>query len=73
MSACELIARTGFPHAAFEGQTPDEVSFGRGDPIPSELAARRRDARRERVARNRAVACAACPRGRPASSEHLAA
>jgi hypothetical protein len=49
-------------HAAFEGQTPEEVYFGRGDQIPGELAARRRDARRQRVARNRAVACAACPR-----------
>jgi hypothetical protein len=48
------------PHAAFEGQTPNEVYFGRGDQIPGELAARRRDACRQRVARNRAVACAAC-------------
>ena len=51
------------PHAAFEGPTPDEVYFGRGDQIPGELAAWRRDARRQRVARNRAEACAACPRG----------
>ena len=61
------------PHAAFEGQTPDEIYFGRGDQIPGELAARRRDARQQRVARNRAVACAACPRGAPPPSEHLAA
>ena len=61
------------PDAAFEGQTPDEVYFGRGDQIPGELAARRRDARRERVARNRAVACAACSRGAAPPSEHLAA
>jgi hypothetical protein len=47
--------------------------YGRGDPIPGELAARRRDARRQRVARNRAVACAACPRGAQSPSEHLAA
>jgi hypothetical protein len=48
------------PHAAFEGQTSNEVYFGRGDQIPGELAARQRDACRQRVARNRAVACAAC-------------
>lgn len=51
------------PHGAFEGQTPDEIYFGRRARIPSDIAARRRDARRQRVARNRAVACAACPRG----------
>lgn len=61
------------PHAAFEGQTPDEVYFGRGDHIPGELVARRRDARRQRAARNRGMACAACPRGAPPPSEHLAA
>jgi putative transposase len=61
------------PHAAFEGQTPDEVYFGRGDHIPGELAARRREGRRQRVARNRAVACAACLRAAPAPSKHLAA
>jgi hypothetical protein len=61
------------PHAAFEGPTPDEIYFGRGGQIPGELAARRRDARQQRVARNRAVACYACPRGAPPPSEHLAA
>jgi transposase InsO family protein len=61
------------PHAAFEGQTPDEVYFGRGDNIPDELAVARREARKRRVELNRAEACAACPRGAPAPSEHLAA
>jgi hypothetical protein len=61
------------PHAAFEGQTPDEIYFGRGAHIAGELAAGRRAARRDRVERNRAVACAACPRGSPSPSEHLAA
>jgi putative transposase len=61
------------PHAAFEGQTPDEIYFGRGAHIPGELAAGRRDARRDRVACNRAAACSACPRGAPSPSEHLAA
>jgi len=61
------------PHAAFDGQTPDEIYFGRGAQIPDELAARRRGARERRLERNRAVACGACQRGAPAPSEELAA
>jgi len=49
------------PHGAFEGQTPDEMYFGRGAHVPDDLAVRRREARQQRVARNRKVACAACP------------
>jgi putative transposase len=40
------------PHSPFEGQTPDEVYFGRGAQVRDELAARRHAARQERVARN---------------------
>jgi putative transposase len=61
------------PHAAFEGQTPDEVYFGRGDHVPDELALARREARKRRSDLNRAAACAACPRRAPAPSEDLAA
>jgi hypothetical protein len=61
------------PHAAFHGQTPDEIYFGRGAQIPDELAARRREARKRRLERNRAVACGACPRGALAPSEDQAA
>jgi putative transposase len=61
------------PHDAFEGQTPDEVYFGRGAQVPNDLAVRRREARQQRVARNREAACAACPRGSPLSSEDIAA
>jgi putative transposase len=61
------------PHAAFDGQTPDEIYFGRGAHIPGELAAARSDAHRERVARNRAMTCAACPHGAPPPGLHLAA
>jgi transposase InsO family protein len=61
------------PHAAFDGQTPDEIYFGRGAHVPDELAVARREARKRRVELNRAVACTACPRGAPASSQHLAA
>jgi len=36
------------PHSAFRGQTPDEIFFGRGDRIPEELDAARRQARTAR-------------------------
>jgi putative transposase len=61
------------PHGAFEGQTPDEMYFGRGADVPAGLAVRRRKAREQRVARNREVACAGCPRGLPLSSDDIAA
>ena len=34
------------PHAAFRGQTPDEMYFGTGDAVPAELASRAAAARR---------------------------
>jgi hypothetical protein len=37
------------PHSAFRGQTPDEMFFGRGDGIPDELDAARRQARVARL------------------------
>jgi putative transposase len=61
------------PHGAFEGQTPDEMYFGRGAQVPDDLALRRREARQQRVVRNREVACAACPRGASAPSKDIAA
>jgi hypothetical protein len=61
------------PHSAFEGQTPDEVYFGRGAQVPDELAARRHAARRERVERNRSAACSACPRAALVSNDGVAA
>jgi hypothetical protein len=33
------------PHSAFQGQTPDEMYFGRGAHVPDELVARRLAAR----------------------------
>lgn len=53
---------TVMPHSAFEGQTPDEVYFGRGERVPEELAVRRLDARRRRLEENKRRKCAACPR-----------
>jgi len=47
-------------HAAFHGQTPDEVYFGRGDHVPDQLADARRLARQARLETNRNVSCEAC-------------
>jgi transposase InsO family protein len=55
------------PHSAFEGQTPDEVYFGRGAQVPDALAARRH------AARNRSTARSACPRAAPVSDDGVAA
>ena len=55
------------PHPEFNGRTPDEVYFGTATDLEDELAVRRREARTERVATNRATTCATCePRGAPA-------
>ena len=51
---------TQMPHAAFRGQTPDEVYFGTATSLPDELAAARMAARERRLAPNRAVSCARC-------------
>jgi putative transposase len=48
------------PHAAFEGQTPDEVFFGIGDEVPKRLAEARESAREKRMKENRAVGCGVC-------------
>jgi transposase InsO family protein len=51
---------TRVPHAAFEGQTPDEMCFGTGAAVPDQLAERRAEARRRRLDANRARRCAVC-------------
>jgi putative transposase len=48
------------PHSAFRGQTPDEMFFGRGDGIPDELDAARRQARVARLEANRSLNCERC-------------
>ena len=48
------------PHAAFDGQTPNEMYFGTGDTVAVELATARRTAREERIKANRAAACSVC-------------
>jgi putative transposase len=49
------------PHSAFRGQTPDEMYFGTGDAVPTELTTRAAAARRARVEANRCAACGTCP------------
>ena len=51
---------THLPHAAFKGQTPDEMYFGKGGDVPKQLAAAKVAARAARLAANRAVRCASC-------------
>ena len=48
---------TRLPHSAFQGQTPDEMYFGTGDRVPEKLEALKADARAERLAKNRSLAC----------------
>ena len=49
------------PHAAFRGQTPDEVYYGGGTEVPAVLEAGRASARSRRLAINRAASCEICP------------
>jgi hypothetical protein len=55
-----LLARV-LPHSAFRGQTPDEMYFGIGDAVPTDLTARAAAARRGRAEANRSAACGALP------------
>jgi putative transposase len=48
------------PHSAFRGQTPDEMYFGNGEAVATDLTARALAARRARVAANRSASCPAC-------------
>lgn len=61
------------PHCAFDGQTPDEMYFGRGEAVPDERAKKRRDARTRRVEENRKMACSKCQRNSAVVSEDVAA
>ncbi len=51
---------TRLPHSAFRGQTPDEMYFGTGDPIPEELDAAKNVARESRMEVNHATSCPTC-------------
>jgi len=51
------------PHAAFHGQTPDEMYFGNGDAVVIDLAAARMRARQQRMKANRMATCGVCVGG----------
>jgi len=51
---------TVVPHAAFAGQTPDEMHFGRGEQVPADLATAHARARDARMKTNRELSCQAC-------------
>lgn len=51
---------THLPHAAFHGQTPDEMYFGTGSEVPKQLAAAKVAARQARLTANRAQRCPGC-------------
>ena len=48
------------PHSSFRGQTPVEMYFGTNTDVAERLAEQRAQARAERLAANRAAACAVC-------------
>ena len=50
------------PHSAFRGQTPDEMYFGTGEPIPVEIESAKQAARQSRMEVNRATTCPTCER-----------
>ena len=49
------------PHSAFRGQTPDEMYFGTGDAVPTDLRSHAAAARQARAKANRSRACETCP------------
>ena len=51
---------TQMPHAAFSGQTPDEMYFGTAANLPADLAAARNLARGARLETNRGLSCERC-------------
>ena len=59
------------PHAAFNGQTPDEMYFGNGDAVVIDLAAARMRARQERMKANRMATCGVCVGGHDFGASQL--
>ena len=66
---CVEQHNTRMPHAAFHGQTPDEMYFGTAANLPAELATARDLARGARMAANRGLSCDRCLGGQIAPSE----
>ena len=59
------------PHAAFNGQTPEEIYFDRGGAVVIDLAAARMGARQERMKVNRMAACGIWAGGRDSEPSQL--
>jgi putative transposase len=49
------------PHAAFQGQTPDEMYYGTGANIPAKLEQGKTKSRAARLEAHRAMTCRECP------------
>ena len=54
------LALSGFAALRAPRQTPDEMYFGTGDPIPAELESAKQAARHSRMEVNRATTCPTC-------------
>ncbi|HEX7476861.1 MAG TPA: integrase core domain-containing protein [Polyangiales bacterium] len=63
---------TVMPHAAFDGQTPDEMFRGTGAGVPAQLTAARVSAREARLAHNRSRDYGACDSTARSTSPPLA-
>jgi hypothetical protein len=59
------------PHAAFNGQTPEEIYFGNGDAVVIDLAAARVRARQERMKANQMATCDVCEGGHDFGASQL--
>ena len=60
---------TQMPHAAFAGQTLDEMYFDTAAELPAELAVAKSNARAARLAANRAISCERCLGQQPSLGE----
>jgi putative transposase len=63
---------TVMPHAAFDGQTPDDVFFGKFSTVEAKIQRERALALRQRLAENRRLRCSACPRPPPEARGRVA-
>jgi hypothetical protein len=66
---CVEQHNTSLPHAAFAGQTPDEMYVGRGEEDSRNLAAARAQAREARMEANRGPTCVTCRVSAEASAD----
>ena len=60
------------PHSAFRGQTPDEMSHGRGHGVAEHLEDAKKRARAARLQANRTTSCGLCWQPAPMSHGTLA-